>query len=319
MKFVVLGAGALGTVTAAYLARAGEAVSLIARGERAAHLADNGVTVTGLDEFTVPVNIVTDAGTLTATDVLILAVKTHQTETALAGVKHMKVGNAISIQNGVIKNEQLANVFGKDAVLGCISLMGGAIQPDGSANYVMDNPTIIGEWAGGSSDRVQDIVGRYNEAGLPAAVSEDIRADEWTKFVGWMGLSAVAVLTRQETWKFTADPDTARIVVRIVREAAQLAESLGVTLRAGPPFFLEKITAASEDDAVAMTQERGREQSVSAPTFRQSMLQDVDKGKAIEVHETFGFVVDQAQRQGIAVPTIETCFQVLSGINRMSQ
>ncbi|MFP6709193.1 MAG: 2-dehydropantoate 2-reductase N-terminal domain-containing protein, partial [Alphaproteobacteria bacterium] len=43
MKFVILGAGALGTVIAAYLARAGEDVELIARGERAKHLATNGV------------------------------------------------------------------------------------------------------------------------------------------------------------------------------------------------------------------------------------------------------------------------------------
>ncbi|MBT7757775.1 MAG: NAD-binding protein, partial [Rhodospirillaceae bacterium] len=60
MKFVILGAGALGTVIAAYLARAGEDVSLIARGERAKHLAANGVTITGLEDFTVPVEIITD-------------------------------------------------------------------------------------------------------------------------------------------------------------------------------------------------------------------------------------------------------------------
>ena len=54
MKFVILGAGALGSVIAAYLAREGEEVALIARGDRARHLAENGVTISGLEDFTVP-------------------------------------------------------------------------------------------------------------------------------------------------------------------------------------------------------------------------------------------------------------------------
>ena len=55
MRIVILGAGALGSVIAAYLARAGEDVALIARGERAKQLATEGVTITGLEDFAQPV------------------------------------------------------------------------------------------------------------------------------------------------------------------------------------------------------------------------------------------------------------------------
>jgi 2-dehydropantoate 2-reductase len=305
-------------VIAAYLARAGEDVSLIARGARAQHLTANGVTITGLDDFTVAVNIVEDTSTLNSTNVLILAVKTYDTDAAITAVAHMDIGAVFSIQNGVMKNELLAKAFGAGHVLGSVCMVGGAIRADGAANYIMGNPTIIGELAGGSSARVDDIVTAFTNAKLAAHASDDIRSQEWTKFVGWVGISAVSVLTRQETWKFSADPGTARIVVRIVREAAQLARHLDINLMPDGPFFLDQLTNLDEDAAVALVQERGREQGKTAPTFRQSMLQDADKGKRIEVEETFGYALGLAKEHGLSLPTMETCYHVLAGVSRMA-
>jgi 2-dehydropantoate 2-reductase len=60
MHIVILGAGALGTVLSAHLTRAGEDVTLIARGQRAAYLQEHGAIITGLVDFTVPVRVVID-------------------------------------------------------------------------------------------------------------------------------------------------------------------------------------------------------------------------------------------------------------------
>ena len=60
MKIVILGAGALGTVLGAHLARAGEEMTLLARGHRAAYLQEHSATITGLADFTVPIRVVTD-------------------------------------------------------------------------------------------------------------------------------------------------------------------------------------------------------------------------------------------------------------------
>src|SRR2546429_4182442 len=118
MKIVILGAGALGTVLGAHLARAGEDVTLLARGQRAAYLQEHGATITGLVDFTVPVPVVTDPSQIRDADVLIVTVKTYDMEPALAAVKHLDVGSVLSIQNGVLKNEQLAQTFGWEKVLG---------------------------------------------------------------------------------------------------------------------------------------------------------------------------------------------------------
>jgi 2-dehydropantoate 2-reductase len=83
MNIVILGAGALGTVFGAHLAKAGEDVILIARGNRAAYLQEHGATMTGLADFTVPVHVVTDPREVKETDALIVTVKTYDMETAL--------------------------------------------------------------------------------------------------------------------------------------------------------------------------------------------------------------------------------------------
>ena len=107
MKIVILGAGALGTVLGAHLARDGEDVTLIARGQRAAHLQEHGATITGLVDFTVPVRVVTDPQQVYEADVLIVTVKTYDMASALHSIKHLQVESVLSLQNSVLKNEQL--------------------------------------------------------------------------------------------------------------------------------------------------------------------------------------------------------------------
>ncbi|HJM93835.1 MAG: ketopantoate reductase family protein [Alphaproteobacteria bacterium] len=319
MRFVVLGAGALGTVIAAYLARAGEDVALIARGPRAKQLANEGVTITGLEDFTVEMEIVEQPSSLNSADVLIMATKTYDTAAAIDAVRHMKLGSIFSIQNGVMKNVQLAEAFGDDTVLGAIGMLGGAVEASGAANFMMDNPILVGELSGADSTRVADIVRALKNAKLTAAASNTILTEEWTKFVGWLGLSGLAVLTRQESWKFMTDKDGARIVARIMQDTAQLPQHLGIPLKTGPMFTFEAISSGDEDAVVAFLRRRGEAQSTTAPNFRQSMLQDVDKGKQFEVEETFGYTVRKAKEFGLSVPTVETCYRILSGLNRMLQ
>ena len=77
------------------------------------------------------------------------------------------------------------------------------------------------------------------------------------------------------------------------------------------------LTENSEDEVVEMLVGRGKAQRETAPHFRQSMLQDIDKGKQIEVEVTFGFAVSEGRRLGIAIPTVETCYRILSGTNNL--
>ena len=111
-EFAILGAGAIGSILAAHLARAGHSVIVLARGDRARAVERDGLRIQGLADISVRVPVITDPIQLEAADTLIVAMKTHGTEAALDRLGHVRVGAALSIQNGVLKNELLARAFG---------------------------------------------------------------------------------------------------------------------------------------------------------------------------------------------------------------
>ena len=320
MNFVVVGAGALGSIYAAYLARAGHQVSLIARGERAAALARHGIGIVGEETFTARCNIVTQPETLRLADVMIVATKTYDSAQALASLRGLNVKTAFSVQNGVLKNRQLADVVGPQATLGAISMIGGDVLPaegdrPGAVRYSMAGPTIIGEPAGGDSSRVAELVDTFERSALKARSSDDIASVEWSKFVGWSGFSTLAVMTRLPTWRFMLDADTALIAARVMRETAAVAIRHGVKLQ-DSGFTSEAFINASEEDAIKAVQAHGERMKASAPGFRQSILQDADRNRRLEVNETLDYTLALAKELGVAVPTLDLCCRVVRVVSR---
>jgi 2-dehydropantoate 2-reductase len=230
MKIVILGAGALGTVLGAHLARAGEDVTLIARGQRAAYLQEHGATITGLVDFTVPVHVVTDPQQVHDADALIVTVKTYDMVAALASVKHLDVGSVLSLQNGVLKDEQLAQTFGWDKVLGAMAMFGGEVLPTGTVRFTGNQGCYLGELPEGTSARVQTLGDLFNRVGIVAQVTPSIQGLEWSKYVAWICSMAPAVLTRLEGYKLLQDAQIGSIMAAMIGEMAQLATAQGIPL-----------------------------------------------------------------------------------------
>ena len=316
MKIIILGGGALGSIIAGHLIRAGQEVTVIARGARATYLYEHGIRVCGRADLNVPCHVVTDASTVPAADVLIVTVKTYDTTTALHGVRHLQVGQVCSVQNGVLKNEQLAETFGAHRVLGAACMLGGEVQADGEVRYTLEAAIYLGELPGGDAAAAQQLVNALQHAGLQAAYAPRIQSVEWSKFVGWSGFTALGVLTRLETYKFLCDPDMARIGARVMRETGQLATRLGISLEDRPPLPSATVVTGTEDQAVEVLQAIGATLRQHAPHMRQSALQDVQRGRRIEVEETLGYTLTKAAACGMAMPTVETCYRLLAGLNR---
>src|SRR5580698_2352528 len=93
-EFAVLGAGAMGSIVAAHLARAGHSVVVLARAQRARDIQQNGLRLKGLIEFTQLVPVITDPSTFKGAGVLIVGTKTHGTDAALAPIQHAAIGTA---------------------------------------------------------------------------------------------------------------------------------------------------------------------------------------------------------------------------------
>ena len=154
MKIVVLGAGALGSIIAGHLGRAGEDITLIARGERARYLEQNGITVTGLSEFNTPCVVATDPSMLSAADVLIVAVKTQDTDSAISSVDHLSISSTLSVQNGVVADEKLGQVFGEASTVGASASFSGEVLADCTVRFTVNGGFYVGELPNGTSERV---------------------------------------------------------------------------------------------------------------------------------------------------------------------
>lgn len=315
MKFVIVGAGALGSIIAGHLVKAGQDVCLVARGKRAADLKNKGIALTDIVDVSVPCMVVENIREIKAADVLIIAVKTYDMDGVLADVDHLDVACVLSVQNGVMKNEQLAVVFGKEKVLGAAAFFSGELMLDGAVSFTLNSRFCIGEWPQGTSQRVDDIVSVVADAGINCEAVPKIQSIEWSKFTGWVGMMAPAVLTRVETYKFLSHVQTATICARMMREVAALANALGIPLEDTPPLLVKTIAAGSEQRAVETLLQLGALMKKNAPAHRVSTLQDLISGKRLEVEETLGYVMKKAAEKGVPVPTFDTCYRMISGID----
>src|SRR2546423_7854516 len=151
--FAVLGAGAMGSIVGGHLARAGHSVVMLARGERAQQLERHGVTFKGLRAFSTPVTALREPAALKSAGALIVAMKTPATAAALAALRHADFGVTLSIQNGPLKNELLAQAFGKERVLGALADTSGELLADGAVLFTRNVSILVGELSGGGSAR----------------------------------------------------------------------------------------------------------------------------------------------------------------------
>jgi 2-dehydropantoate 2-reductase len=314
--FAILGAGAMGSIVGAHLARARQRVVMLARGERAAYLEQHGLTIQGLAEFTVPVTTLRAAEQLRSAGTLIVATKTPGTDAALAALRHVQFDLTLSIQNGPLKNELLARVFGRERVLGALADTSGELLPSGAVVFTRNVGIYVGELAGGDSERAQRLAQVLDEAGVRAAATAQIETLEWSKFCAWVGLMSLSVATRAETWKYLSDPDAARLLVRLVREMGLLARRLGISLSDRAILPTATLCNGSEDDAVGIVLRAGNDYRAKAPGHRMSALQDVEAGRPLEVHETLGYACDKARELRLDLPLLESFHRLIAAIDR---
>jgi 2-dehydropantoate 2-reductase len=316
-EFAVLGAGAMGSIVGAHLTRAGHSVAMLARAARATQLEEHGITIRGLAEFTTAVRTVREPALLHSADTLIVATKTPGTMQSLAALRHADFGVTLSIQNGPLKNEILTEVFGAARVLGALADTSGELLSDGAVLFTRNVNILVGELGGGESARAQRLARALDTAGVRAAATPEIVTLEWSKFCCWVGLMALAVSTRALTWKYLSDPDSALLLVRLVREMGRLAQALGIGLSDRAILPTATLCAVNEEQAVSIILRTGAQYRLSAPEHRMSALQDVQAGRPLEVDETLGYALKKARALQLELPLLECFARLIAAIDRV--
>lgn len=295
MRIAVQGAGAMGSYFGGVLARAGEDVTMLARGAGLEALRSRGLTVRSprLGDFTIPVTALdsqatSDAQTPTEPmDLILFCVKTYDTESAAEGIRGL-VGPdtvVVSVQNGVDSAERIGRVIGPQSLVGGVSQVSVVMAEPGVVVARMEPAILrIGELAGGVSPRILRLVPMLEHAGIVVEQSTDISQTIWEKYLFICALSGVTALTRLPLGPLLEHAETRALLRGVLDEVAAVARARGVGL---PDDAAERIFTGL---------------ARFAPELRGSMADDLLAGKRLEVDALNGEVGRLGERLGVPTP-----------------
>ncbi|MCI0439750.1 MAG: 2-dehydropantoate 2-reductase [Chloroflexi bacterium] len=327
-KIAIFGVGAAGSYIGAFLTREGYDITLIDMwGEHVNVMKEKGLSVSGSQgEFTVPVKAVhlTDAQQLKQPfDIIFLSVKSYDTEWASHFVKRLMspTGFVVNAQNCM--NDQLtASIVGYDRQVGCVMsgiTVGlwepGHVERGGQPGRGRGHDVFrVGELHGRITKRVEEVAEMLSVIDGSKPTS-NIWGERWSKLTTNASSNPVQAMTGLGSQGLAQDPRARLIQIQIAKESAQvgLAHSYDIEPISGIPA--EKWARADEGDVFEELDARFQPRP-GARDWKNSMGQDVAKGRRTEVEFMNGYIAQRGREVGVPTPVNAAITQVVSGIDR---
>jgi 2-dehydropantoate 2-reductase len=336
-ELALVGAGSLGQAFAALLARSGQPVTLLATpGTLERLLTAKTIRIRGVVTLDVPVGpapapagvvgLTSDPVDLPRGAAILFATKGHDLRDAAAHVKTKwpapgaASGWVGGLQNGMAKDDVLAEVFGPERVVGAVTILGGERRAEGEIAVASLGCTYLGEFGATSpepSARVADAVGRLRAAGIPVEAPPDIRPVLWSKACNAAGVFGVTSVLRISTPRLFRDPHLIRAYLGLVRETAAIAAAHGVPVDDYTNFPIRTyVTQSDEETVTALSQKAFLAPAATGgvESFA-SMTQDLRAGRTIEVDDVFADLVARGERAGVPVPRLRLVRDFLRGLD----
>jgi 2-dehydropantoate 2-reductase len=312
MTVVVVGAGALGITFSAALAASGTKTTLVARRDTSKALQEAGrLSITGalsleapLDESTIDLR---EPDEIDHADVIIFATKAHDLGSAARAVSHISGACVLGIQNGIVTNALLCDVFGNSAVLGATTTIAAERRGAGEVAITNLGPTYIGELDADRSDRSAAVVEQLQAAALPTKLVPNIESVQWSKAANVAGSFGVGLLTRASWLEAMESAPLTAIFIALVREVDVVARAHGVPLIDEPGFPTQTYVESSIEASLSARRqriERMRKAGVSLERTS-SLLQDLKAGRRTEADVIFTDLVERGHAKNLDVPRLE--------------
>ena len=325
MQIVVVGAGAVGGSMAVKLAQAGHAVGVVARGAHLQTIAREGLTLHDPFGRTTAYPRASDRPEdFGPQDMVVLGVKAHQIAPLLPRLQGMLQPHTIVLPaiNGIpwwyFQNDSSAfarepdgswariacldpdgrMARGLDAthLVGCVVHGSAEVTAPGHITANGQYRYIIGEITHRASARVSALADVLRDAGCDPQTTDRIRDAVWMKLVGNAAFNPVAALTRARMDQICANAGLLEVVRGVMNELIALAHAVGCDPQVDP------------DRRIAIARGIG--------SVKPSTLQDLERGRALEIQALLGAPVELARRAGIAVPLTEVLLTLLGELDR---
>jgi 2-dehydropantoate 2-reductase len=319
MRVCVFGAGAIGGYLAAKLAAAERVeLSLVARGAHLDAIRASGLRlIEGDAEASHKVAASAEAADFGPQDYVLLTLKAHSVPGALDAMAPLIGAETavVTMQNGVpwwyfyrhggaLEGTRIEAVdpggriwdtIGPQRAIGAAVYPAAEVEAPGVIRHVDGRRFSLGEPSGEKSERVTALAHEFVAGGLQAPVRTDIRTELWLKLWGNLSFNPVSALTRSTMAAIEADPGTRSVVRTMMVEAEAIAKALGVTF----PLDVDRRIAGAG----------------AVGEHKTSMLQDLERGRPMEIDALVGAVQELGRLADVATPAIDL---VLALVRRLA-
>ncbi len=314
MKICIYGAGAIGGFLGAELALAGEDVTLIARGPHLAAMKQNGLTLIRDGERRVAkVRCCENPAEAGPQDYVVITLKTHSVPPIVPHLKPL-LGPETAVVWGVNgvpwwyfhrldgpwRDRRLASVdpgdvqwngIGPQRMIGCVVYPACEVTEPGVVQHVEGDRFTLGEPTGEKSERATKFSEALIRAGLKAPVRPRIRDEIWIKLWGNLCFNPISALTHATLDVIATDPGTRAVARAMMLEAQAIGETLGVKF------------AIDVDKRIAG--------AAAVGGHKTSMLQDLERGRPMEIDALVAAVQEMGALVGVPTPTIDTVLALI--------
>ncbi|MFW9802771.1 MAG: 2-dehydropantoate 2-reductase [Candidatus Thorarchaeota archaeon] len=303
MRIAIMGAGGVGGYFGGLLAKSGEDVVFIARGEHLQAIKKNGLQIRSpKGDFTVQPVATDNPSEIDPVDLLLFCVKGYDTIEAANRIKPLVTKDTIviSLQNGVEKEETLGRIFGVANIMGGLCALSAYIEAPGIIHHEGLERLAFGEIDGRKSGRGKLLLEVFQKAGINASLSENIVSEEWEKFAFICAVGGLCSLTGLPVGPILDFEGTRHLYESTMNEIIQIAREKGVSLS---DDVLDKLMNFS----LGLN-----------PDIRPSMYRDLMNKRRIEIDILNGAVVRLGREFHISTPTNDFIFTCLDAINKVN-
>jgi len=289
MRIAVMGTGGTGGYFGGLLARAGEDVSFIARGDHLEAIRKSGLAIKSVlaGDFSIPAKATDNTQDIGPVDLILFCVKAYDNAAAADQIRPLTGPETVvlSVQNGIDNEQQIGEVIGPEHIVGCVSYVSSIIDSPGVVSQTGGpGKIVLGEMQGGKSARTEIIQNTLQNSGIAAELHSDIQVALWQKFLAICGVNGITALTRLPMGEILACEETRNLMRGTMEEVEAVARASG---------------AALPGDCVDQSMDLF---SSLEPSIRGSMYYDLAGGRRLELDVLNGALVRLGGKHGIPTP-----------------
>ncbi len=299
MRVLVMGAGALGGYFGARLAEAGHSITYVARGAHLEAMQAHGLRVESPlgDLHHKPVRAVATPDDAEVADLVLFMVKSYDSEDAAKSLVPLMTPSTrlMTAQNGVLSQEKVAAIVGKERVLAGAVYMPADIKSPGVIRHSSSFHRLeIGSLEASDDAGLLEISTALSQAGFDVDVIEDAQKMLWEKFIVMATTSSMCCLTRLDIGPIRSTPETRDLMRQSMEETAAVARASDVAIA---------------EDAVEKAYRLLCD--VAPPNMHASMLDDLNRGRRLELAYLSGDIVRRGRALGVDTPLHSVAYGVL--------